>query len=63
METKRQNQKWNPVAPEPCACGRCSACERRRRRERILRAQELLFEGCDTACPDRGDPMPLLTAA
>ena len=61
METKRQNQ-WNLVAPEPCACNRCPACERRLRRERILRAQELLFESCDSARPDRANEV-LLTAA
>lgn len=63
METKRLSQKWKPVKPEPCACNRCPACERRLRRERIMRAQELLFLGCDSACPDRADPTPLLTAA
>jgi hypothetical protein len=63
METKRLSQQWKPVVPESCACNRCPNCERRRSRERILRAQELLFDGCDSACPDRADPTPLLTAA
>jgi hypothetical protein len=63
METKKQQIQWSPVSPEPCVCGRCKACERRWGRERILRAQEMIFLGCDSACPDRADPMPLLTAA
>jgi hypothetical protein len=63
MATQQRKTQWSPVNPEACTCDRCKACERRRRRESITRAQEQLFLGCDSACPDRANELVLLTAA
>ena len=62
META-QKQRWSYVVESKCACGRCMDCRRQAKRERIARAYEDLFLGCDTAVPDRADKALLLTAA